>query len=152
MTDKSPSPPAPDDDGLVARMEDQGRRLRLNAGLHVVCAKTMRDAASRITALKAENVKLREDRDRWERLAQNAWDAGDKKASESTFATLDAIDAIKTTAYARGFNDARDAAAVIARDDDGKFTWAGTDSGAAIRQSVAREISAAIAALKPEQG
>lgn len=40
----------------------------------------------------------------------------------------------------------REACAVIADDDEGHFTWAGTDSGVKIRQQVAREIAAAIRA------
>lgn len=35
-------------------------------------------------------------------------------------------------------------AAEVARDEDGHFTWAGTDKGVAIRQEVAREIADAI--------
>lgn len=40
----------------------------------------------------------------------------------------------------------REACAKIADDDEGHFTWSGTDEGVKIRQQVAREIAAAIRA------
>ena len=127
-TQPVPSPPAPDDDGLMARLnkgewEHSYRQGPNDTGFAQDGTLDAHLAASRITALKAENAELR---DQLQYACSGRREAGD-------------------AAYARGFNDARGAAKAWHKKR-------AAETPDAFEMELHRVSGAAIAALKPEQG
>ena len=177
MSDKSPSPPAPDEDNrLVAR---------LNAGIQVSgfgrvmvqeANDLMEDAASRITALKREIAKLRTFSQQATKSITGIAGGGsenfirgpgaeiyladvpycEQKIRERITAAHDRT----ATAYARGFNDARVAAVAEAR-KHGDWAKAKRNDKSCLRDENlthkftgrylgAHAVATAISALKPK--
>ena len=71
-----------------------------------------------------------------------------EKIQNAANASVQFINESLAAARAQGRIEGLEEAAKIADDEEGHFTWAGTDKGVAIRQRVASEIAAAIRARK----
>lgn len=140
MTDKSFSPPAPDeDDGLVARLREIHAMLPpiWKEPRTKLADDAIKGAASLITALKAEIAELRAN---LESLQEEARDTAQAIQRASDFN----LQHNTAAAYARGFNDSRDAAKEWHRKR-------AVETPDAFEMELHRVSAAAIAALKPEE-